>query len=161
MDWTTFIGVVIVLLLAVIPMMVFPKASETIITDINSAISNLDWFCLFILRISYFCFVLYIAFGKYGNVTLGRASDKPEFNTFTWAAMLFCAGIGSDILYWGVIEWAFYYQVPPNGAKSMSDEALQYATQYGMFHWGPIAWAIYVLPALPIGYLVFVKTTYI
>ncbi len=41
--------------------------------------------------------------------------------------------------------------------KSMSDEALQYATQYGMFHWGPIAWAIYVLPALPIGYLVFVK----
>ncbi|MGT2333514.1 BCCT family transporter [Staphylococcus aureus] len=42
-------------------------------------------------------------------------------------------------------------------AKSISDEALQYATQYGMFHWGPIAWAIYVLPALPIGYLVFVK----
>ena len=39
----------------------------------------------------------------------------------------------------------------------MSDQALQYATQYGMFHWGPIAWAIYVLPALPIGYLVFVK----
>ena len=53
--------------------------------------------------------------------------------------------------------WAFYYQVPPNGAKGMSDEALTYATQYGMFHWGPIAWAIYVLPALPIGYLVFVK----
>lgn len=50
---------------------------------------------------------MYIAFGKYGNVTLGKASDKPEFNTFTWAAMLFCAGIGSDILYWGVIEWAF------------------------------------------------------
>ncbi|MGT2398114.1 BCCT family transporter [Staphylococcus aureus] len=38
----------------------------------------------------------------------------------------------------GVIEWAFYYQVPPIGAKSMSDEALQYATQYGMFHWGQL-----------------------
>ena len=109
------------------------------------------------MGLAIFCFVLYIAFGKYGNVTLGKATDKPEFNNFTWAAMLFCAGIGSDILYWGVIEWAFYYQVPPNGAKSMSDQALQYATQYGMFHWGPIAWAIYVLPALPIGYLVFVK----
>ena len=102
-------------------------------------------------------FVLYIAFGRYGNVTLGKATDRPEFNNFSWASMLFCAGIGSDILYWGVIEWAFYYQVPPNGAKGMSDEALTYATQYGMFHWGPIAWAIYVLPALPIGYLVFVK----
>ena len=102
-------------------------------------------------------FVLYIAFGRYGNVTLGKATDRPEFNNFSWASMLFCAGIGSDILYWGVIEWAFYYQIPPNGAKAMSDEALTYATQYGMFHWGPIAWAIYVLPALPIGYLVFVK----
>ena len=64
------------------------------------------------MGLAIFCFVLYIAFGKYGNVTLGKATDKPEFNNFTWAAMLFCAGIGSDILYWGVIEWAFYYQVP-------------------------------------------------
>ena len=89
MDWTTFIGVVIVLLLAVIPMMVFPKASETIITDINSAISNSIGSVYLFLGLAIFCFVLYIAFGKYGNVTLGRASDKPEFNTFTWAAMLF------------------------------------------------------------------------
>ncbi|HDJ7520174.1 BCCT family transporter [Staphylococcus aureus] len=157
MDWTTFIGTVAVLLFAVIPMMAFPKASEDIITGINSAISDSIGSIYLFMGLAIFCFVMYIAFGKYGNVTLGKASDKPEFNTFTWGAMLFCAGIGSDILYWGVIEWAFYYQVPPNGAKSMSDEALQYATQYGMFHWGPIAWAIYVLPALPIGYLVFVK----
>ena len=157
MDWTTFIGTVAVLLFAVIPMMSFPQASEDIITGIYSDISDSIGSIYLFMGLAIFCFVMYIAFGKYGNVTLGKASDKPEFNTFTWAAMLFCAGIGSDILYWGVIEWAFYYQVPPNGAKSMSDEALQYATQYGMFHWGPIAWAIYVLPALPIGYLVFVK----
>ncbi len=139
--WTgrTPIGTVAVLLFAVIPMMAFPKASEDIITGINSAISDSIGSIYLFMGLAIFCFVMYIAFGKYGNVTLGKASDKPEFNTFTWAAMLFCAGIGSDILYWGVIEWAFYYQVPPNGAKSMSDEALQYATQYGMFHWGPIA----------------------
>lgn len=157
MDWPTFIGTVIVLLAAVIPMMVFPSASEKVITDINSAISNSIGSVYLFIGLAVLSFVLYIAFGRYGNVTLGKASDKPEFNNFSWAAMLFCAGIGSDILYWGVIEWAFYYQVPPNGAKRMTDEALTYATQYGMFHWGPIAWAIYVLPALPIGYLVFVK----
>lgn len=157
MDWPTFIGTVIVLLAAVIPMMVFPSASEKVITDINSAISNSIGSVYLFIDLAVLSFVLYIAFGRYGNVTLGKASDKPEFNNFSWAAMLFCAGIGSDILYWGVIEWAFYYQVPPNGAKGMTDEALTYATQYGMFHWGPIAWAIYVLPALPIGYLVFVK----
>lgn len=157
MDWPTFIGTVIVLLSAVIPMMVFPSASEKVITDINSAISNSIGSVYLFIGLAVLSFVLYIAFGRYGNVTLGKASDKPEFNNFSWAAMLFCAGIGSDILYWGVIEWAFYYQVPPNGAKGMTDEALTYATQYGMFHWEPIAWAIYVLPALPIGYLVFVK----
>lgn len=157
MDWTTFIGTVIVLLVAVVPMMVFPKASQDVITRINDAISGSLGAVYLALGLLILGFVLYIAFGKYGNVTLGKATDRPEFNNFSWAAMLFCAGIGSDILYWGVIEWAFYYQVPPNGAKGMTDEALSYATTYGMFHWGPIAWAIYVLPALPIGYLVFVK----
>lgn len=157
MDWPTFIGTVVILLLAVIPMMAFPSASEKVITDINSAISNSIGSLYLFIGLAILCFVLYIAFGKYGNVTLGKASDKPEFSNFSWASMLFCAGIGSDILYWGVIEWAYYYQVPPNGAKPMSDQALTFATQYGMFHWGPIAWAIYVLPALPIGYLVFVK----
>ncbi|REA95048.1 BCCT family transporter, partial [Staphylococcus pseudintermedius] len=109
------------------------------------------------LGLAIFCFVLDIAFGKYGSVTLGRANDKPEFSDFTWAWMLFCAGIGSDILYRGVIEWAYYFQAPPHSAKPFSEEALNYATMYGMFHWRPIAWAIYVLPALPIAYLVFVK----
>lgn len=88
-------------------MMAFPKASEDIITGINSAISDSIGSIYLFMGLAIFCFVMYIAFGKYGNVTLGKASDKPEFNTFTWAAMLFCAGIGSDILYWGVIEWAF------------------------------------------------------
>lgn len=101
MDWTTFIGTVAVLLFAVIPMMAFPKASEDIITGINSAISDSIGSIYLFMGLAIFCFVMYIAFGKYGNVTLGKASDKPEFNTFTWAAMLFCAGIGSDILYWG------------------------------------------------------------
>ncbi|MBW0765512.1 BCCT family transporter [Mammaliicoccus fleurettii] len=157
MDWWTFYGTVAVLLIAVIPMMVFPKASQEVITSINDMISNTLGTWYLTLGLIVFAFVLYIAFGKYGNVTLGKASDKPEFNNFSWISMLFCAGIGSDILYWGVIEWAYYYQVPPYGASGMTDEALQYATMYGMFHWGPIAWAIYVLPALPIGYLVFVK----
>ncbi|WP_251517179.1 MULTISPECIES: BCCT family transporter [Staphylococcus] len=157
MDWPTFIGTVAVLLFSVIPMMVFQKASADVITKLNDAVSNSIGAVYLLLGLVVFGFVLYIAFGKYGNVTLGRATDRPEFNNFSWASMLFCAGIGSDILYWGVIEWAYYYQVPPHGGKGMTDSALSYATTYGMFHWGPIAWAIYVLPALPIGYLVFVK----
>lgn len=157
MDWTTFIGSSVILLIAVIPMMVFRKASQDIITTMNDAVSSTIGSVYLIIGLATLIFVLYIAFGKYGNVTLGKATDKPEFNNFSWAAMLFCAGIASDILYWGIIEWAFYYQDPPHGAEGMTDTALNYATMYGMFHWGPIAWATFVLPALCIGYLIFVK----
>ncbi|MCS4485707.1 BCCT family transporter [Staphylococcus americanisciuri] len=157
MDWIVFGGAAFVLLLAVIPMMVFPKQSRSVVVAMNEFVTTNLGATYLVLGLTIFCFVLYIAFGKYGSVTLGRASDRPEFSDFAWASMLFCAGIGSDILYWGVIEWAYYYQGPPQGAKPMSDAALNYATMYGMFHWGPIAWSIYVLPALPIGYLVFVK----
>lgn len=157
MDWTTFIGSSVILLIAVIPMMVFPKASQEVITKMNDAVSSTLGSVYLLIGLAILIFVLYIAFGKYGNVTLGKATDKPEFNNFSWAAMLFCAGIASDILYWGIIEWAFYYQNPPHGGKGMTDSALNYATMYGMFHWGPIAWATFVLPALCIGYLLFVK----
>lgn len=157
MDWTTFIGSSVILLIAVIPMMVFPKASQEVITKMNDAVSSALGSVYLFIGLAILIFVLYIAFGKYGNVTLGKATDKPEFNNFSWAAMLFCAGIASDILYWGIIEWAFYYQDPPHGGKGMIDSALNYATMYGMFHWGPIAWATFVLPALCIGYLLFVK----
>lgn len=157
MDWTTFVGSSLILLIAVIPMMVFPKASQDIITHLNEVVSSTLGSIYLLIGLATLIFVLYIAFGKYGNVTLGKATDKPEFNNFSWAAMLFCAGIASDILYWGVIEWAFYYQDPPHGGKGMTDSALNYATMYGMFHWGPIAWATFVLPALAIGYLVFIK----
>ncbi|WP_413480191.1 BCCT family transporter [Staphylococcus saprophyticus] len=157
MDWTTFIGSSVILLIAVIPMMVFPKASQEVITKMNDAVSSALGSVYLFIGLAILIFVLYIAIGKYGNVTLGKATDKPEFNNFSWAAMLFCAGIASDILYWGIIEWAFYYQDPPHGGKGMTDSALNYATMYGMFHWGPIAWATFVLPALCIGYLLFVK----
>ena len=78
-------------------MMVFPSASEKVITDINSAISNSIGSVYLFIGLAVLSFVLYIAFGRYGNVTLGKASDKPEFNNFSWAAMLFVR-IGSDIL---------------------------------------------------------------
>ena len=70
-------------------MMAFQKqvkiSSLVLIMPFHSSIGSIYLF----MGLAIFCFVMYIAFGKYGNVTLGKMSDKPEFNTFTWAAMLF------------------------------------------------------------------------
>lgn len=159
MDWPTFIISLLILLSVVIPLIVFPEASNTIILSLNNIVTTGLGAVYLALGLAVFFFVLYIAFGKYGQVTLGEASDEPEFGTLSWAAMLFCAGIGSSILYWGVIEWVYYYQAPPFHLEPGSEEAINYASTYGMFHWGPIAWAIYVLPALPIAYSLYVKKT--
>ena len=66
--------------------------------------------------------------------------------------MLFCAGIGTSLLYWATIEWVYYYQAPPFGIAPESAEAADWAAMYGLFHWGPLAWALYCIPALPIAY---------
>jgi BCCT family betaine/carnitine transporter len=66
--------------------------------------------------------------------------------------MLFCAGIGTSLLYWATIEWVYYYQAPPFGIEAKSAQAAHWGAMYGLFHWGPMAWALYCLPALPIAY---------
>ncbi len=96
--------------------------------------------------------LLWFAFGKYGSVRFGGQDAEPEFRTLSWIAMLFCAGIGTSLLYWATIEWVYYYQAPPFGIEAESAEAADWAAMYGLFHWGPMAWALYCIPALPIAY---------
>ncbi|GAM74684.1 choline-glycine betaine transporter [Vibrio ishigakensis] len=109
------------------------------------------------LGIAAILFMLYVIFSDMGQIKLGEADEEPEFNTSSWAAMLFCGGIGASILYWGGIEWAYYYQSPPFQLEPGSEEAIRWAATYGLFHWGPIAWSIYLVPALPIAYFYYVR----
>ena len=109
------------------------------------------------LGLAAFFFMIYIVFSDIGQIKLGDADEKPEFATSSWAAMLFCGGIGASILYWGTIEWAYYYQNPPFQLAAGSEEAVRWAATYGIFHWGPIAWCIYMIPAIPIAYFFYVR----
>ena len=91
-----------------------------------------------------------LAFSKYGNVRLGE--DKPEYSTLSWIFMFICAGMGSSTMYWGVMEWVYYYQTPGLHVASASRDALEYSISYSFFHWGLSAWAIYALPSLAMAY---------
>ena len=86
-------------------------------------------------------FVTWIAFGRFGGVKLCRHGEPPDFSTFSWGSMLFCAGMGTGLLYWGTIEWAYYYDTPPFGLEPRSPEAVEWATTYPIFHWGATGWA--------------------
>ncbi|SFD66384.1 betaine/carnitine transporter, BCCT family [Lentibacillus persicus] len=156
-DWPTFIGALFLLLAVSIPLAVFPETGKEFVNMANDFMTGNFGVLYLIFGLAAFAFLIFVAFSKNGHIKLGDKDEEKEFGTVSWAAMLFAAGIGSSILYWGMIEWAYYYQGPPFGIEGETTEAMQWASAYGIFHWGPIAWAIYTLPALPIAYFYYVR----
>ncbi|EGA68424.1 hypothetical protein VISI1226_22892 [Vibrio sinaloensis DSM 21326] len=156
-DKPTFFGAIGLLLTIIIPLILFPQQGADWIAIAKSFMTDKLGFLYLALGISAFFFMIYVIFSDMGQIKLGDPDEKPEFATSSWAAMLFCGGIGASILYWGCIEWAYYYQNPPFQLEPGSEEAVRWAATYGIFHWGPIAWSIYLIPALPIAYFFYVR----
>lgn len=142
----------IVVVAALIPLIVAPEQSSAVLSQILSFITHSSGFLFLWFTVAVFGVLLWFAFGRYGNVRFGGNDAKPEFGTVSWIGMLFCAGIGTSLLYWATIEWVYYYQDPPFGIAAESAEAAHWGAMYGLFHWGPLAWALYCIPALPIAY---------
>jgi betaine/carnitine transporter, BCCT family len=103
--------------------------------------------------------LIWLVMSRYGDQLLGPKGVPPAYSTISWFGMLFCAGIGSNLLYFGTIEWMWYYLGPPAGIVAQSPEAYAWAGAYSFFHWGPIAWAIYAIAAVPLAYMLHVKET--
>lgn len=128
----------------------FPSQAETVIFDSMDWIAtNLGWYYVLTATIIV-VFVLVVAFTKVGNVRMGPDHSKPKFNMFTWASMLFAAGIGVDLMFFGIAGPATNILTPPEGA-SMSDEAARMAPLWTMFHYGIPGWAMYGLMGMAVG----------
>jgi BCCT family betaine/carnitine transporter len=156
-DKPTFFGALGLLLIVTLPLMLFPEQGAAWVNSARNFLTDQLGFLYLALGLGAGIFMMYIAFSDIGRISLGHPDEEPEFPTVSWAAMLFCAGIGASILYWGTIEWAYYYQSPPFQVEGGSTEAARWAAAYGIFHWGPLAWAIYLIPALPIAYFFYVR----
>jgi BCCT family betaine/carnitine transporter len=152
-DKVIFWGTLLLLIGIIAPIVLFPEETQAIVAIWQAgALDGFGWgFLAFTFAAFVFC--IFIASSKWGKIKLGGPDDKPEYSTFSWCAMLFCAGQGSSIIYWGVIEWVYYYIGPPPGIEPMSVQAANVSTALSFFHWGPSAWAVYCLPALPMAYL--------
>lgn len=124
------------------------QVSSAIETFKGEALNTMAPFYLW-LGLGVVAFCIFIALSKYGNVRLG--AEKPEFNTFSWIAMMFCAGMGSSLMYWSAAEWVYYISSPPHGAEPFSQAAQEFSMVYGSYHWGITPWAIYVVGAIALG----------
>ena len=156
-DKPTFFGALVLLLSVTIPLIIWPdQGAEWVKIARNAVVNNLGVAYL-LMGAGAFIFMIYVSLSDIGRIQLGDAGSEPEFKTVSWASMLFCAGIGVGIMVWAPIEWAYYYTDPPFLVEGGSVEAIKWASTYGMFHWGPIAWSIYLVPALPIAYFYHVR----
>ncbi|MGI9429491.1 MAG: BCCT family transporter, partial [Bythopirellula sp.] len=151
-EWSLFAGALIVLLVVCAPLFGFPEASAQRIKALYQAITTNFGFLYLWCGIAVLAFCVWIVSSRHGRVKLGAANETPQFSTYSWVSMLFCAGVATGILYWGSIEWTYYYVSPPYGAEPRSVEAIEWASTYGIFHWGPTGWAFYCIPALAIGH---------
>jgi len=122
----------------------------------NFLIQNFGWG--YMLTMTFFVvFPVGLAISKYGKLKLGPADSKPEFNTLSWFAMLFSAGMGVGLVFYGVGEPIFHFLNPPFTSEPGSVKAATDAMRISFFHWGLHPWAAYTVIALPLGYFQFRK----
>lgn len=118
---------------------------------------NVGWF--FVLTASGFVvFVLWLALSRYGNIPLGRDDEEPEFRGVSWIAMMFSAGMGIGLMFFGVAEPLTHFVTPPPGTGPEGNPAaVQNALATTLFHWTLHPWAIYAVVGLAIAYGVYRK----
>ncbi len=124
-------------------------------TILNFLITHFDWFYLTSGTI-FVILCLYLMFSKYGSIRLGKNTDRPDYSTKSWIAMLFSGGMGVGLVFWAVAEPLYHYVTPPYGEGGTA-EAAHIAMQYTFFHWGVFPWAIFAVMGLGLAYFQFRK----
>lgn len=150
-------GVTAVLTLAFV---VWGSVATDSLEDVSSSmlsglIHNGGW--AFVLVASGFVvFALWLAISRYGKITLGEEGEKPEFRTVSWVAMMFSAGMGIGLMFFGVNEpLTFFTEPPPGTDPADAAAAAETAMATTLFHWTLHPWAIYAVVGLAIAYSTF------
>jgi choline/glycine/proline betaine transport protein len=133
-----------------------PASAERMFAGLLDGIADtFGWF--YILSVGFILlFVTWVMLSRFGTIKLGDDDSKPEFSTGSWFAMLFSAGMGIGILFYGVAEPIMHFSAPPEG-EAGTVQAAKDAMKITFFHWGFHAWGIYALMGLSLAYFAFRK----
>ena len=135
--------------------LVFQEAATEVFKNTREWLTtNLDWFFMIAANLT-LLFCLYVACSPLGKVRLGGADAKPEYSNATWFAMLFAAGVGIGLLFYGVAEPMYYFQKPPLGIAANTEEAAAVGIAATVFHWGLHGWGIYGVVGLALAFFAY------
>ena len=153
-NYPVFIGSALIVAVIAIIAIASPQSVEAGFTVAVNWISH--WFGSFYIFLATFIlvFVVVLALSKFGNVRLGPNNATPDFSTFSWAAMLFAAGIGTGIMFFAVAEPIAQYMTPPTG-EAQTVEAARAGVVYTLFHYGITGWGMYALVGIALGYFAY------
>ena len=150
-----FVIASIAIVIFVVGSLVFQEGATKLFGDVRVWLTtNLDW--LFMITVNLVClFCLIVAFSPLGKIRLGGSDAKPEYSNITWLAMLFAAGIGIGLLFFGVAEPMYYLQSPPLGITAGTAEAATAGIAATVFHWGIQGWAVYGVVGLALAFFAY------
>ena len=144
-------------ILAVLYGTIAPASFEDITNNLKNFItSSFGWYYLLIVAIMVL-FCLFFIVSPIGQITLGKPDEKPQYSRVSWFAMLFSAGMGIGLVFWGAAEPLSHYAINPATEQPGTDAAFRESIRFTFFHWGIHAWAIYAVVALSLAYFQFRK----
>ena len=146
-----FVGASSIIIALLLYTVALPKQAQTLFTLIQASIvDNGSWF--YVLTVAFiFFFVIYLGFSRYGDIRLGPDHSTPDYSLVTWISMLFAAGMGIGLMFFGVAEPLMHYLSPPT-TETGTTAAVQEAMKMTFLHWGLHGWAIYAIVALVLAY---------
>jgi choline/carnitine/betaine transport len=155
-DWWIF-GVAAALVVAFIAWGVVSVDSLSAVSSaVLAGVMNAGGWAFVLVASAFVVFALWLAFSRYGRIPLGADDEDPEFRTVSWIAMMFSAGMGIGLMFYGVAEPLAHFTSPPPGTVAAgTPEALDVAMATTLFHWTLHPWAIYAVVGLAIAYSTF------
>lgn len=135
----------------------WPESFEEITTVIKSFVSSsFGWYYMLLMTFMLALSIFFI-FSPYGKIRLGKDTDRPQFSTVTWIAMLFSAGMGIGLVFYGAAEPLSHYAINPATAEPNTAAAFKEALRQSFFHWGFHVWAMYGVVGLSLAFFQFRK----
>jgi choline/glycine/proline betaine transport protein len=153
-DAAVFFPALVLLFGAILMVLIIPeKGSDPFAGLQNLIVSTASWFYVLIVSLIT-VIVIVLAASRYGDIKLGPDHAEPEYSFVSWFAMLFSAGIGIGMMFYGIAEPVMHYLTPPLGPGGTPAAAAE-AIQISYFHWGFTAWATYAVVAMILAYFAY------